>query len=267
MNRTFARSLMVASLALFVAMIAGAHSAPSAAQGNATPAATFTLAGTPEVTVPDQGPAFETDVIKGQVDEKGTYELNILKLRTDALPAQTGDAFNAAMDDLVNTQIQDFAQQHADAIKAVPDSMSSLKIEFKRFLWTNDVVSLRYSISFYYAGAAHPGFYSISMNYDLKNGKFLTLADLFTPDAKYLDVISGYATAELKTQGRLTFPEGAQPKEENYQNWNLTDAALNLMFDPYQVGSWAEGPTEILMPYGALKAIVNPAGPIASFVK
>ena len=42
---------------------------------------------------------------------------------------------------------------------------------------------------------------------------------------------------------------------------------IGITFDAYQVGPYAAGPQFVMVPYSALKDIINPEGPIAQFAK
>jgi hypothetical protein len=111
------------------------------------------------------------------------------------------------------------------------------------------------------------------LNYDLKNGKQLKLADLFKPGSKYLQAIATYSIADLKKQGKekgLTDEEierGAAADAKNYQSWNITKRGLAISFDSYQVGPYAAGPQSVTVPYSALKDLISPEGPIAQFAR
>ena len=60
---------------------------------------------------------------------------------------------------------------------------------------------------------------------------------------------------------------GAAPLAKNYQSWILTKKGLGITFDAYQVGPYAAGPQFVMVPYAALKDVVNPEGPIAQLAK
>lgn len=135
-------------------------------------------------------------------------------------------------------------------------------------LATADLVSIGFGVSSFYEGAAHPQHNTLVFNYDLKSEKRLRLSDLFKPGSNYLTVVSDYAIAALKKELSPDpdldwIKNGAGPTEENYKNWNLTRAGLKVTFDPYQVASYAEGEHIVLIPYGALKNVIDPAGPLA----
>lgn len=114
-----------------------------------------------------------------------------------------------------------------------------------------------------YAGGAHPNANSFVLNYDLKNGKELSLADLFLPNSNYLKKISDYSIKDLKKQGSDEFSDdewiarGAGAKLENYRSWNLTEEGLQITFDQYQVAAYVAGPQEVTIPYSELRGILK----------
>jgi hypothetical protein len=60
---------------------------------------------------------------------------------------------------------------------------------------------------------------------------------------------------------------GAGPEENNYNLWNITEKGLLITFGVYQVGPFAAGQQEVMIPYASLKGILRPDGPTAPFVK
>lgn len=152
---------------------------------------------------------------------------------------------------------------------------SSLDISYEIRCATDDLISVEFSEGTYSGGAAHPNSNTTVLNYDVKNGKKLTLADLFNPNSKYLSVISAYCIKALKDQSKKnngamdeeTVKSGAGPRADNYRAWSITKNGLWITFDPYQVASYAEGPQHVLVPYSTLKDIIKPDGPVAAFAK
>jgi hypothetical protein len=154
------------------------------------------------------------------------------------------------------------------------DSMGSdLTISYTVALAQDDLVSIDFKIGSYFQGAAHPNSYSDTLNFDLKNGKVLKLADLFKPGTKYLQAIANYCIADLKKQssekGLMAeeIEKGAAAKADNYLGWTITKRGLGIGFDPYQVGPYAAGPQFVLVPYSDLKDLINPDGPVGQFAK
>jgi len=149
---------------------------------------------------------------------------------------------------------------------------STLSVGYIVELAQDDLVSIKFTIGNYFAGAAHPNTYADVLNFDLKNGKQLKLGDLFKPGSKFLQVIAAYCIADLKKQkdrGLVVeeIEKGAAASSDNYSSWTITRRGLAVYFDSYQVGPYAAGPQTVLVPYSALKDLINPDGPIAQFAK
>jgi hypothetical protein len=170
------------------------------------------------------------------------------------------------------------ANQPSDTGNVLSDEAreSTLDIGYEIRFAADDLISVEFSESSYEAGAAHPNSATTVLNYDVKNGKRITLADLFTPNSKYLSVISAYCIKELRDRSKKDkdsmldeemLKSGASPKPDNYQASAITKKGLWITFDPYQVAPYAAGPQFVLVPYSALKDIIKPDGPIAGLAK
>ncbi len=127
-------------------------------------------------------------------------------------------------------------------------------IEFKN----EDFVSISYGISDY-SGGAHPNHWTITLNYDLKNNKALKLTDLFKPKSNFLSFISSESIKQItKAQGEFAdadwIEKGAGKDIKNFESWNITKAGLKFYFDPYQVGPYAAGGFETIVPYKKFKS-------------
>ena len=175
------------------------------------------------------------------------------------------EAFNQAAEALAREEIDIFMQ----GVESTPDDPafaefgSSLSVSFTPTYLDSGLFSVHIPVSFYMAGAAHPAHYSRALSYDLRDGHMLTLEELFQPGAPYLETISTFCLDDLAARGTLAWEEGAQPKAENFQVWNITPGGLQITFDPYQVAPYASGPQTVLIPYERLKDVVNPEGPLA----
>lgn len=205
--------------------------------------------------------------------ENASPKLSI-KLRQPVLvgkPTAVALAFNKATENIVKGIGDGFKEQYGQLetgveLPAEIAAQTSFVDETYEILEADpSLISIKFNVIWYGAGAAHPNTYSITLNYDLKGGRVLTLANLFKPGAKYLDLLADYATKTLTDAGKLDFPEGAQPKAENYQSWNITKDGLQINFDDYQVTPHAVGPQIVVVPYATLASIINPNGPLAPF--
>jgi hypothetical protein len=177
--------------------------------------------------------------------------------------------FNRAVRELITAQVNDFKKDFEPPDQSIPKEMreSTLDAAYEITYSSADVISILFSFSVYNAGAVHPNHYTLSLNYDTSAGRALALADLFKPRSNHLQTISGYVIKELK---KMLGPEvdgdwierGAAPDSENYRSWNITRRGLSITFDPYQVASYADGPQVVLIPYAALRNIINVDGPL-----
>lgn len=175
--------------------------------------------------------------------------------------------FNQRLEALVKNEVDTWRQSFLQNTFPTVSNGSFLEVTYTLLSQINEVWSFKFDFHFYSDGAAHPGSYSITLTYDLGQDRELALADLFLPNTDYLGTISNYCMAELGKQPGFGDPwtEGAKPTIENYRSWNITPNGLLITFDEYQVAPYAAGPQKVLIPYSALQAIINPAGPLASF--
>lgn len=178
-------------------------------------------------------------------------------------------AFNQKLHDLIQGEIDVFRQEFMNAPLVEVAAGSFLEITHTLAAQYDDIWSFKFVFYFYSNGAAHPGDYSMTLNYDLEQGRELALGDLFLPGSGYLEEISKYCIAELGKQPFFDgpFTTGTEPTAENYRNWNITPEGLMITFDTYQVAPGAAGPQVIVIPYGQLSALIGPQGPLAGFVQ
>ena len=176
--------------------------------------------------------------------------------------------FNQLVDDMLHGDIDNFRSSVMTDAPNPPIGMgSTYDLNYESILPVGDIMSLRFGINFYFDGAAHPNFYSLTFNYDLAAGQQLNLHQLFIPGADYMGPIATYCKAQLSLRDIAYFEAGADPILENYRNWNITTDGLLISFDPYQVAAYAAGAQIVLIPYAELNAIIDPAGPLAGFLE
>lgn len=179
-------------------------------------------------------------------------------------------AFNTKAHDLLQTAIDEFKKGISELPNDPNFAASFLDVQYTLMYQTANIVSIKFDILFYASGAAHPGDSSVTLNFDLAQGRELTLGDLFLPNSNFLEVISAYCIAELGTRDigfDGGFQQGADPTPVNYRNWNITPDGLMITFDTYQVGPGAAGPQTVIVPYDQIKAMINPQGPLEGFAQ
>lgn len=195
--------------------------------------------------------------------------------------------FNRLAEDFVKKEIVDF-KKDAGPKPGEKDYMpgaseDSLDIRYTVRLLTDDIVSVEFPIDYYAHGAAHGSHAFRVINYDLKAGRALALADLFKPGSDYLGKISEVAVRQLRRWNKdsADYPggggqpylddegiaAGAKPEAENYQNWTITPRGLAVTFDYYQLGAYAAGAPTVVLPYSDLKDVLRADGPLAPLLK
>lgn len=177
-------------------------------------------------------------------------------------------AFNQHLSGLVTKEVDMWRKSFVENTFPTQTNGSFLEIKHTLLYQSGEVWSFKFDFHFYSDGAAHPGSYSITLNYDLSQGRELAPGDLFRPNADYLEAIASYCKSELSKQPFYdgAFTQGADPTPENYRRWNITPGGLLITFDEYQVAPYAAGPQQVTVPYTALRELIDPQGPLAGFV-
>ena len=224
------------------------------------------------------------DVVNKQIKEsnkKLMYEIAANYPQITGSSNPNVEKLNQVLQAFVTKQVATFRKEMAPKPDEEPrpeGSMGSdINVVYTIALAQDDLVSIEFAVGSYYQGAAHPNSYTEVVNYDLKNGKQLKLADVFKTGSKYLQVLSTYCIDDLKKQAKqkgsgsmledASIKEGAGPTSKNYESWTITKKGLGINFDSYQVGPYAAGPQFVMVPYSAIKEHVNPDGPLGQFVK
>jgi hypothetical protein len=230
------------------------------------------------------------EIVARQIKEKNKklrYEIAVEYPQLTGSVDPNFEKFNQTVRSLTTKKVADFKKEMTpSADEPAPDEAnesaaeslgSDINISYTVVLAKDDLISIEFTVSSYSAGAAHPNSYTEVVNFDLKNGKLLKLADLFLPGSKYVQTLATYCIQALKKQAKEQgadamldddwIQKGAAPELTNYDNWTITNKGLGITFDPYQVGPYAAGPQYVLVPYSALKEIIKPDGPVGQFVK
>jgi len=192
------------------------------------------------------------------------------------------DSFNREARGLITRDVAAFktgqtvAENNPGEVLADEARESTLDIGYEIRCATDDLISVEFSEGTYEAGAAHGNSATTVLNYDVRNGKKLALADLFNPKSNYLSVISTFCIKNLRDRAQKDkdamldeemMKSGASPKADNYRAVAITKKGLWITFDPYQVAAYAAGPQHVLVPYSALKDIIKADGPMAAFAR
>ena len=148
----------------------------------------------------------------------------------------------------------------------VPNEMTGVGSYYEAgdsvFYAGNRLISIQFYEGYYFAGAAHPNNSSFSVNYDLVSNTELALDNLLTPGwEKKISEICIQRLKEMKSVPPGTeddwIERGAGPEKKNFEVFNITKTGLLITFITYQVGSYAEGPSEVFITYPEIKDYID----------
>jgi hypothetical protein len=212
-----------------------------------------------------QDPPSEEDlmrhIVKRQISDisdskRWEVKVEYPELRLDG--DKPAEGFNNHVKLLAKKQYDDFLKTMSEFSdedrKLLPEGVSySMNVGYSLEFLNDELISISFGRSDY-TGGAHPNHWSFTVNYDLKNEKVLKLTDLFKDESGFLKVISGVSIEQLtKKMGEYAdsdwIKEGAGPKLENFESWNISKKGLKFFFDPYQVGPYAAGGFETIVPF------------------
>jgi hypothetical protein len=138
-------------------------------------------------------------------------------------------------------------------------------------IFSPKLLSIKFDIGSYGAGAAHPNHSTRTLNFQLSPALEMTQSDIFRPRSNYLEILSAYCIADLSRQQPARWSDstsraewlrnhtdewianGASPKQRNFDRLLLRRNGIVVHFDPYQVGSYSEGAYEVVVPLHILE--------------
>lgn len=147
---------------------------------------------------------------------------------------------------------------------------------------SSSVISFRFDTVQRSAGQINSDLFVSSLNLDAKSGQVIKVGDLFVVGSNYVKVLSDYSLKAMKAdkaiasintgdadQDKLIKEDlfaKAQPKEENFQNFNLTGNSLIIYFrrfDKERVGAYGgadlsnSAAAYIEIPFGKLSKVID----------
>lgn len=114
--------------------------------------------------------------------------------------------------------------------------------------------------SYRFMGGAHPNSYRSIFNFDLQNGSLLQIEDIILDVDGFRQAAEQHFRADQGLDETVSFQEAGFFMEEFKASteFALTEYGLLLYYNTYEIGPYAAGPTEILIPYEKLRGILHP---------
>lgn len=197
-----------------------------------------------------------------------------IKEETDAyiveveLPIITGFE-DHALETSINESVKEAATDYVEAIKK-----TALEIQSEGYLTTPYYAGIAYEVlndnENYlsieityneYTGGAHGNYFSEYINYDVQSEKILSLSDIVDTDKPYMEVLNEVileAVEEARAnseygEGLHSWYEGV---EEETLSFSIEEEGLGIHFQPYEIGSYAEGAPSFMIPYDKISDII-----------
>lgn len=174
---------------------------------------------------------------------------------SDTLNAKINADITAKINEIKKSFIED---QSDINFEVGPGEKSTLEISFKPEdkREAHGILAIPFSVNTYSNGAAHPNEYTQVLNYNVATGERITIPDIFKDKGTAYKTVSIEAIKKLealfkKERNTDWFREGADPIPENYENFILTDGAMTIIFNAYQVAPYVRGAVTIQIPLSA----------------
>lgn len=218
----------------------------------------------------------ETDVPERIYDQGDYYTIDVsyptqitfpLSSRSDA--GDEAERVVRAWIDRDVAEFKQFATENRAAIQDFVEKGEEIPASFRSMYLTvnyekkRDVRTLTYLFrSASFTGGAHGLEVPVTFTFDRTTGKQILLADLFAPEANYLERLSTIARSDLPAIiGEYTVPEfvadGTEPRDNNFETFYLEGDTLVFLFPPYQVAPYVVGTVELPIKLSELSDILR----------
>ncbi|ARB94062.1 DUF3298 and DUF4163 domain-containing protein [Legionella longbeachae] len=159
-----------------------------------------------------------------------------------------------------NTKQRFFKEVGADAdVSADAPGKSGLNITYSLPYKTKNVLSVRFMISIYHKGAAHPANTVSTLNFI--NGSQVQLSELFRPEVDYLKPMADFCYKKIIAKNisdKKWIGEGTKPTDKNYKIWSFSSEGIDVIFDTYQVAAYVYGPQTVSVPLSQIASLLKP---------
>lgn len=138
---------------------------------------------------------------------------------------------------------------------------STLKGDYSIVRRDAKVISVKYVIHRYYAGAVHGSKETRVQNFLLKPFSPVTLTVLLG-GIERLPLLADRLREELISRGRDDdgwLRHGTEPKVENFELFNIELSGIRFTFSEYQIDCYAAGEYTLILPFDTLTDICDPA--------
>lgn len=198
-------------------------------------------------------------------------------IRTKLITSLFGKEFVAQKSDSIlfvfaKSLNADYYQNNAPLVNEL-DSTSSYSFNNEHtldgFALLSDKNIFSYGIDRYvYMGGAHGLNNRLYFNFDLTNGKLITEKDIFKADFKL--ALASLIKKRIVEESKENKNEDTEPitslEDTDYWtdsivpngNFYITDESINYVFNPYEIGPYYMGQTDVTLPFDRLSDLLKP---------
>ncbi|MFC5284769.1 RsiV family protein [Pedobacter alpinus] len=170
----------------------------------------------------------------------------------------------------LETAAINFLKEFEDYRKEFPESAAGYAWDQDFTVFKQDSQQINFIYTTYaYTAGAHGLATILYLNWDKKLQQEIKLDDLLIAD--YNNKLTAIAEKIFRKDEGLTETE---PLERYFfenqkfalnQNFLITNEGLKFLYNPYEIKSYAEGTTELLIPYSAIKDLIKPNSIISKY--
>ena len=131
----------------------------------------------------------------------------------------------------------------------------------------NGIFSLDFDLAWFF-GTAHPDYARTFANFDVRTGGQIKLADVLV--AAYQPRLTQIAETQFRKDKGLNPTDSL--KEAGYEfpndtfalndNFSIGARGITFFYNTYEIASYTDGPTELLLTYREIKDLLKPDGPL-----
>lgn len=132
-----------------------------------------------------------------------------------------------------------------------------------------DLVAIEFG-HYSYTGGAHGNGGTSAALVNLRTGRSVPPSSFFAPGDEWRRTVTALVLADLKKQfvERPGFDESIEPGNlakllRDPTRWLFKANGLTIVFNPYDVGSYAAGSYDVDIPYASLRTVMRPEAPLA----
>lgn len=187
------------------------------------------------------------------------------------------NAVRSRLQATIDTSLMDYRSSLEEALKDTSEGFYSFMYTWEEESHVDvvfnerDILCLAYN-AYVFSGGAHGNYGTSNFVFDTKTGQEIRLGQIF--QRGYREMLPKL----LEQQFRKTYevPEGQslqdfglfvekiEPTEENFF---ITRNGIGFTYVPYEIGPYAAGQIEIILPYSMINSLLDPKGPVGWAVK